>query len=214
MYPIGYNENDLNTLLRSSDFDAWLSHLADQRAKARILARITSAAFGNFSDCEPVGEGVSEMRIHVGAGYRVYYTRTGSTVYVLLGWRCKSLAKEHCQSEDNGPRTQESEALRGPMKKRKTTYKPFDAAAYLDNDAVIAEYLSAAAEDPNPDVFVAALGDVAKARGIAQVAKDSGLGRESLYKTLSAGAHPRFETVNSVLHALGVKFAVVAEHES
>src|SRR6202158_5556197 len=100
------------------------------------------------------------------------------------------------------------------MKKRKTTYKPFDAVAYLDNDAVIAEYLSAAAEDPNPDVFVAALGDVAKARGIAQIAKDAGLGRESLYKTLSAGAHPRFETINSVLHALGVKFAVIAESES
>src|ERR1700688_17865 len=71
-----------------------------------------------------------------------------------------------------------------------TTYKEFDAAAYLDNDEVIAEYLSAAAEDPNPDVFVAALGDVAKARGMAQIAKDSGLGRESLYKALSAGAHP------------------------
>ena len=99
------------------------------------------------------------------------------------------------------------------MKKKKTTYKPFDAAAYLDNDAVIAEYLSAAAEDPNPEVFLAALGDVAKARGIAQIAKDAGLGRESLYKTLSAGAHPRFETINSVLHALGVKFAVVAEGE-
>jgi probable addiction module antidote protein len=100
------------------------------------------------------------------------------------------------------------------MKKRKTIYKPFYAAAYLDNDAVFAEYLSAAAEDPNPDVLVAALGDVVKARGIAQIAKDSGLGRESLYKTLSAGAHPRFETINSFLHALGVKFAVVAEHES
>ncbi len=50
-------------------------------------------------------------------------------------------------------------------KKKKTIYKPFDAAAYLDNDAVIAEYLSAAAEDSNPEVFVAALGDVAKARG-------------------------------------------------
>jgi probable addiction module antidote protein len=98
--------------------------------------------------------------------------------------------------------------------KRKTTYKAFDAAAYLDNDAVIAEYLTAAAEDSNPDVFVAALGDVAKARGMAQIAKDSGLGRESLYKALSAGAHPRFETVNSVLRALGVKFTVVTEHES
>jgi probable addiction module antidote protein len=97
------------------------------------------------------------------------------------------------------------------MKKKNLTYKPFDAATYLDNDEVIAEYLSAAAEDPNPDVFVAALGDVAKARGMAQIAKDSGLGRESLYKTLSAGAHPRFETIKSVLHALGVKFTVMAE---
>jgi len=80
----------LNTLLRSSDFDAWLSDLADQKAKARILARLTSAAFGNFGDCEPVGEGVSEMRIHVGAGYRVYYTRAGSTVYVLLAGGAKA----------------------------------------------------------------------------------------------------------------------------
>jgi len=80
----------LDTLLRSSDFDAWLSHLADQKAKARILARITSATFGNFSDCESVGEGVSEMRIHVGAGYQVYYTRTGSTVYVLLAGGVKA----------------------------------------------------------------------------------------------------------------------------
>jgi probable addiction module antidote protein len=97
------------------------------------------------------------------------------------------------------------------MKKKKTTYKPLDRAAYLDNDEVIAEYLSAAAEDPNPEVFLAALGDVARARGMAQIAKNAGLGRESLYKTLTSGAHPRFETINAVLHALGVKFAVVAE---
>ena len=56
----------------------------------------------------------------------------------------------------------------------KTTYEEFDAAAYLDNDEVIAEYLSAAAEDPNPDVFVAALGDVSRARGMAQIAKRGG----------------------------------------
>jgi probable addiction module antidote protein len=92
-----------------------------------------------------------------------------------------------------------------------TTYTAFDPSAYLDNDEVIAEYLSAAAEDPNPDVFIVALGDVAKARGMAQIAKEAGLGRESLYKALSAGAHPRFETINAVLHALGVKFAVVAD---
>ena len=74
----------MNALLRSADFDAWLSDLADQKAKARILARLRSATFGNFGDSEPVGEGISEMRVHVGPGYRIYYTRTGSTVYVLL----------------------------------------------------------------------------------------------------------------------------------
>jgi probable addiction module antidote protein len=92
----------------------------------------------------------------------------------------------------------------------KATYAPFDAADYLDNDEVIAEYLTAAVEDPNPTVFLAALGDVAKARGMAQIAKDAGLGRESLYKALSTGAHPRYETVTAVLRALGVKFTVVA----
>jgi putative addiction module killer protein len=60
------------------------------KSKGRILARLASATLGNFGDCEPVGEGVSEMRIHVGAGYRVYYTRTGSTVYVLLAGGVKA----------------------------------------------------------------------------------------------------------------------------
>jgi len=93
-------------------------------------------------------------------------------------------------------------------KAKKTAYTTFDAAAYLDNDVVIAEYLSAAVEDANPDVFIAALGDVAKARGMAQIAKGAGLGRESLYKALSVGAHPRYETISAVLNALGVKFAI------
>lgn len=93
----------------------------------------------------------------------------------------------------------------------KTTYAPFDAADYLDSDDVIAEYLTAAAEDPNPEVFLLALGNVAKAKGMARIAQDAGLGRESLYKALSAGAHPRYETVSAVLRALGVKLTIVAE---
>ena len=57
----------------------------------------------------------------------------------------------------------------------------FDAADYLNDEETIAEYLTAALEDPNPDVFLAAIRDVARARGMAQLAKDAGLGRESLY---------------------------------
>ncbi len=56
----------MNTFLRTDDFDAWLSGLKDNVARARIVHRIRSAEYGNFGDCETVGEGVSEMRIHVG----------------------------------------------------------------------------------------------------------------------------------------------------
>ena len=86
--------------------------------------------------------------------------------------------------------------------------KQFDAADYLDSEAMIAEYLSAALEDENPDVFLAAIADVAKARGMTVIAQRSGLGRESLYKALSPGAKPRYETIARVLHGLGVKLTV------
>lgn len=93
-----------------------------------------------------------------------------------------------------------------------TTFAKFDAADYLDNKAVIAEYLTAALEDPNPEVLLAALSSVAKARGIAQLAKDTGLGRESLYKALAPGAKPRYETILKLLHGLGVKLHAEPTH--
>ena len=72
------------TITRTDAFDAWLSKLKDARGKARIIERIRSAERGNFGDCESVDEGVSEMRIHFGPGYRVYFARSGEVVYVLL----------------------------------------------------------------------------------------------------------------------------------
>lgn len=74
----------MNTFLRTDEFDAWLLALKDKIGRARIAHRIRSAEHGNFGDCEPGGEGVSEMRVHVGPGYRVYYTRRGEVVYLLL----------------------------------------------------------------------------------------------------------------------------------
>ena len=74
----------MNTIVRTDIFDAWLSALKDVRAKARIIKRIRSAERGNFSDCRPVGAGVSEMRIHFGPGYRVYFMRIGDVIYLLL----------------------------------------------------------------------------------------------------------------------------------
>ena len=74
----------MNKLIRTAEFDAWLRGLRDRVAQARIAQRLDAAAIGHFGDCEPVGEGVSEMRIHVGAGYRVYDTRKVEVVYLLL----------------------------------------------------------------------------------------------------------------------------------
>ncbi len=93
-----------------------------------------------------------------------------------------------------------------------TQVKPFDAADYLDSEEVIAEYITAALEDPNPDVFLMAIRDVARARGIAQLARDAGMGRESLYKALAPGAKPRYDTVLKLLRALGVQLHAQAAH--
>ncbi len=65
-------------------FDTWFTGLRDRRAAARIQARIDRAESGNLGDCKPVGEGVSEMRIDYGPGYRVYFLRRGSDVVILL----------------------------------------------------------------------------------------------------------------------------------
>jgi len=87
----------------------------------------------------------------------------------------------------------------------------FDAADYLDNEETIAEFLTAALEDENPDVFLAAISSVAKARGMAAIAKETGLGRESLYKALAPGAKPRYETIMKVLDGLGVRVTVTSQ---
>lgn len=80
---MGYTDA-VNTFHRTEAFDAWLSTLKDGVGKARIAQRIRAAQLGHFGDTKPAGEGVSEMRIHAGPGYRVYYTRIGSVVYLLL----------------------------------------------------------------------------------------------------------------------------------
>ena len=97
-------------------------------------------------------------------------------------------------------------------KSNRLNLAPFDASDYLDSEEVIAEYLTVALEDPDPDAFLMAVRDVAKARGIATIAENAGLGRESLYKALRPGAQPRFDTIRRILDALGVKLGVSSPH--
>ena len=86
----------------------------------------------------------------------------------------------------------------------------FDTAQYLDTKEMIAEYLSQVLADGDTDELLIAIGNIAKAKGMSLIAKDTGLGRESLYKAFQAGSKPRFETIMKVLNSFGVKLAASA----
>lgn len=90
----------------------------------------------------------------------------------------------------------------------KETYTPWDSAEVLDDDTVIIEYLQAALEEDDPELFVKAVGNVARALGMTAVSQETELGRTSLYKALSGERDPRIGTVMKVLGALGVRLTV------
>ena len=95
-------------------------------------------------------------------------------------------------------------------KNRKIATKRWDPVEHLRTDEEIAAYLDAALEDGDSTLIAAALGDVARAQGMAKIARKSGLGRESLYKALSAEGNPEFATVMKVIRSLGLKLQVHA----
>jgi len=96
------------------------------------------------------------------------------------------------------------------MNKTKLKMRPFDAAHYLNNEEEMAAYLDVVLEDNDPALLAVALGDIARARGMTELARKTGLSRESLYKSLSGERVPSTETLLKVIHALGFKLTVSA----
>jgi probable addiction module antidote protein len=94
--------------------------------------------------------------------------------------------------------------------KKIRTYK-WDPARYLKTDKDRAAYLEVALEDGDPGMIAAVLGDIARSKGMARVAKKAGLGRESLYKALSKGGNPKLDTLLKITHALGLKLTVAVD---
>ncbi|KLP40820.1 type II toxin-antitoxin system RelE/ParE family toxin [Enterobacter ludwigii] len=84
----------MNKIIRSETFSAWLESLKDSQARSRIMMRIDRMSEGNFGDAEPIGDGLSEARIHYGPGYRVYFMRQGDQIVVLLCGGDKSTQKK------------------------------------------------------------------------------------------------------------------------
>lgn len=84
----------MNTINRTETFSTWLAELKDLKARAKIVIRIKQASQGNFGDIKPISDGVWEMRVHFGPGYRVYYAREGRVIYLLLSGGDKSTQKQ------------------------------------------------------------------------------------------------------------------------
>ncbi len=173
--------------------------MRDRQARARINVRIRRLALGNPGDAKPVGEGVSELRIDYGPGYRVYFTQQGQTLVILLAG-----GERHTQDRD----IQTALALARDLYEvvmAKTQTRPWDVTQHLETEEDMAAYLEAALDDGDPALVAAALGDIARAKGMTQLAHDTGLGRESLYKALSPEDNPEFATVLKVVRALGLR---------
>ena len=158
----------------------------------RIDARIERLANGNPGDARPVGNGVNELRIDYGPGYRGYFVQRGNVLIILLcGGDKASQRRDIAKSDWAG----------GKVKAMKLS--KYDIADYLDNDEMVAAYLDLAFESGDLSRIAAALGNVARARGMTKIAKATGLSREQLYKTLSADGKPELATVLKVMAAFG-----------
>jgi probable addiction module antidote protein/putative addiction module killer protein len=176
---------------QTAEFSRWLRSLRDANAFARIVGRIRRMEQGNPGDSRPVGHGIMEMRIDYGPGYRVYYLFQGPSIILL--WRGQAYA---------GQRHPASSAIGKGKLMLKTTR--FDAAEYLDTEERQVAYITAALETGDADFVRDALGLVARARGMGQVAKMAGLNRESLYRALGETGNPEFTTVMRIVRALGL----------
>src|ERR1700722_19271608 len=96
------------------------------------------------------------------------------------------------------------------MKKKKTQTTPYDSSEFLTSNEAISAYMEEALSSQDPAFITQALGTIARARGMSQIAKKSGISRESLYKALSAEGNPEFSTVIRVMQALGLRFSVTS----
>ena len=179
-------------------------NLKDERAQARVNVRIRRLALGNPGDSHGVGEGVEEMRIDYGPGYRVYFTRRGMEVVIFL--------REEIRLHRNGTSQARRLSRVDWRSNMGTKTREWDTVEFLDSEEKMALYLEAALEEGDAGLVAAALGDITRAKGMTEIARESGLGRESLYKALSVDGNPTFATILKVIAALGLKLQATPRH--
>lgn len=182
---------------QTPEFEKWLKSLKEKIAKAKILMRLERMEEGNFGDVEPVGDGLSELRIHQGKGYRIYFGNKNNQIVILLCGGDKSTQQLDIKKAKILAKNGDF-SMNGGLKK-------FDVVEYLEDEEDIQAYLNAAIEEGDTKYFFKALGNIARARNISQLSKDAGMSREGIYKALSGEGNPSFNTVARITKALGLK---------
>jgi probable addiction module antidote protein/putative addiction module killer protein len=170
----------------------WLRRLKDVSAVARIVARIRRMELGNAGDARSVGSGVMEMRIAYGPGY-------ASITFITDGDSDPAMRRRQATAT---ARHQAGASASGETVMPRTTR--FDAEDYLDSEERQVAYITAALETGDANFVRDALGIVARARGMGEIAKSAGLNRESLYKALGETGNPEFSTVMRIVRAMGL----------
>ena len=197
-------EHEIRIYARSDGaepYTVWERGLADRTVRGRIRARIARLRLGNFGDSKRVGE-VFELRIDVGPGYRVYYGREGDDVVILL-----------CGG-DKASQARDIERAEAYWVGVETMAKARDYREHLDqvlrNDEEAVAYLNAALAEDDPETFLLALRDVARARegGLAALAETARVNREHLYRMLSENGNPELRSLEALLDALGFRLSV------
>ena len=186
---------------QTAAFRGWLADLRDGIAVKAIKRRIARVQVGLFGDAKSVGDGVSELRIDLGPGYRVYFAparRYRRSAVVLR--RQGRPGPRHRAGQGYGAR------MEGVNHMSLKTF-PFDAADAIDTPQERAGLLAEAFASGDAAVVTAALGLIARARGITQVSRETGLSREALYKATSAEGDPTLATLMGIMKATGLKLS-------
>ena len=193
---MNYNPT-VTKLVLTPEFDAWLSRLRDRQAATAIAGRLGRARLGNLGHWRAVGDGISEMKIDVGKGYRVYFTQRGHMLIIVL---CGGTSPHRLQIS-NAPRPSRKH---WSFEMKVSELTEFDASKYLKDENDYRLYLAQAFEGGDPVEIQAALGDLAKARGMTALARESGIAREALYRALSKRGNAEFATIMKVIAAMGL----------
>lgn len=219
---------------QSAEFDAWLEGLRDTKAQDAILHRIVRIESGLVGDRKSVGDKVSELRVDVGQGYRLYYTMRGRTAVLLLWGGSKKgqrsdIRKAEAMAKALGK--PKKDIGQGRVRDRQSAYvaqsgidggefrftedelkiSRFDSAKYLQSEDSQVSLLRSAIDDGHPAYIAHAVGAVARARGLSNLERQTGIKRQTLNKSLSLKGNPTLTTLVTVLEALGLRLEIVRD---